>query len=406
MGCATGETGSPSDVSESGATVGGRVVSDVGGAVEYWVRYGPTSAYGFESAHATVTVVRDVPHPVSGIALGGLSRSTTYHYRLCASDSRQTGGPRCGADRALTTQSFACGETVTTSVRFTGDVICDSEIDPGLVVGAAGIDINLAGHTLFGRSFSGGAGPTNVLNSGGHADVTIRNGTVFGATPIQLQGAIRNRILDVNATAAGFAVLIQGGEANEIRASDVGGRSGGVWATGSDRLTVTGTRAAGVFATALRIDSDLARVVRNRMTNEGSPSAGNSRIEVNGSGNRIVGNRLTGDGIVIEAGAGNVVAENEVAGALLGASPTLADSAGDGIFVGAFTAGTLLRNNIAYSNEGDGIEVDGTATRLRDNVAHSNGDFGIDAVAGVTDLGGNRASSNGNPLQCRNVLCE
>ena len=33
-GCATGETGSPSDVSESGMTVGGRVVSDVGGAVE------------------------------------------------------------------------------------------------------------------------------------------------------------------------------------------------------------------------------------------------------------------------------------------------------------------------------------------------------------------------------------
>ena len=44
MGCATGETGSPSSVSESGATVGGRVVSSVGGAVEYWVQYGPTTA--------------------------------------------------------------------------------------------------------------------------------------------------------------------------------------------------------------------------------------------------------------------------------------------------------------------------------------------------------------------------
>ncbi len=44
MGCAAGETGSPSDVTERGATVSGRVVSDVGGAVEYWVQYGPTSA--------------------------------------------------------------------------------------------------------------------------------------------------------------------------------------------------------------------------------------------------------------------------------------------------------------------------------------------------------------------------
>jgi parallel beta-helix repeat protein len=79
---------------------------------------------------------------------------------------------------------------------------------------------------------------------------------------------------------------------------------------------------------------------------------------------------------------------------------------GDGIHVGAFTTGTLLRDNVAQSNGGDGIEVEATATRLRGNVATSNGDFGIDAVAGVTDLGGNRASSNGNPPQCRNVLCE
>jgi parallel beta-helix repeat protein len=103
--------------------------------------------------------------------------------------------------------------------------------------------------------------------------------------------------------------------------------------------------------------------------------------------------------IVIEAGADNVVAENEVSGGFIGPDPA-GDREGDGIFVGAFTAGTLLRNNVAFRNRG-GIEVDATATRLRDNFARDN-----DAVAGVTDLGGNQASLNGNPLQCRNVVCE
>jgi hypothetical protein len=43
-GCAVGTTGSPSNVTGTEAVVGGSVVSDVGGEVEYWVEYGPTTA--------------------------------------------------------------------------------------------------------------------------------------------------------------------------------------------------------------------------------------------------------------------------------------------------------------------------------------------------------------------------
>ncbi len=109
---------------------------------------------------------------------------------------------------------------------------------------------------------------------------------------------------------------------------------------------------------------------------------------------------------MIVAGADNVVAENEVSGGALVDPGSPFDREADGIFVGAFTAGTLVRDNLAQSNAGDGIELQATATRVRDNLVSSNGDFGIDAVAGVTDLGGNSASSNGNPLQCRTVLCD
>jgi hypothetical protein len=77
---------------------------------------------------------------------------------------------------------------------------------------------------------------------------------------------------------------------------------------------------------------------------------------------------------------------------------------GDGIFVSAFSAGTLLRDNTANGNDGDGIEADAPA-RVGADTANDNGDFGIDAAAGSTDLGGNTATGNGNPLQCRNVFC-
>lgn len=387
-------------------TVGGRVVSDVGGAVEYWVQYGATTAYGSESAHATVTVVRNVPQAVSGIAIGGLARSTTYHYRLCARDSRQTGGPGCGADRTFTTQRFGCGETVTSSMRLTGDLECESAA--GLVVGAAGIDVNLAGHELGGPIFVGAGGPPGILNSAGHDDVTVRNGRVFGwGNSVQLEGASRNRIRDVTAGGASAAIFIEGGEDNEIRASSANGRTAGVSAVGSDRLVIAGSRAGSTFGAGISIAADLATITRNDLSSGGLP--GSSGIEIAGSGNRIVDNRVTAlvtSGIVIRGGSDNVLAENEVSGSQLTGQSPPGDAEGDGIFIGAFTAGTLLRDNIAHSNEGDGIEVDAPATRLRGNVATSNGDFGIDAVAGVTDLGGNRASSNGNPAQCRNVMCE
>jgi parallel beta-helix repeat protein len=408
-GCATGETGSPSNVTQAGATVGGRVLSDVGGSVEYWVQYGRTTAYGSESAHATQTTGRNVPEPVSGIAIGGLARATTYHYRLCARDAQQTGGPGCGSDRTVTTQSFACGETVATSVRLTGDVFCQSAA--GLVVGAAGIDVNLAGHSLSGPIFSGSSGPPGILNSAAHADVTIRNGGVGGwGNGIQLDGARRNRIIDVSAAGAAAGVRVQGGEANEIRASGVFGRFVGILVDGSDRLLVAGTRAGGAFGPGIRLAGDLASIVRNQVPRDGGAFPVTSGIEISGSRNRIVDNRVTGPwssgSIVLLSGADNLIVENEASGAQGPGMEPPGGRDGDGIHVGAFTAGTLLRDNVAQSNGGDGIEAEATATRLRGNVATSNGDVGIDAVAGVTDLGGNRASSNGNPLQCRNVLCE
>jgi parallel beta-helix repeat protein len=108
----------------------------------------------------------------------------------------------------------------------------------------------------------------------------------------------------------------------------------------------------------------------------------------------------------VVSGASNALVDNTVSAAAVPDVPDSSAVFGDGIFIGAFSSGTVLRRNIANGNEGDGIEVSASGTRLGDNSADDNGDFGIDAVPGVIDLGSNSASGNGNPLQCRNVFCQ
>jgi parallel beta-helix repeat protein len=397
-----GETGSPFSVSGNEATVEGRVVSNVGGPIEYWAQYGPTAGYGSETSHASVPTDPNVRFSVFA-TISGLARSTRYHYRICARDSQQSGGqPGCGVDQTLTTQSFACGETVTTSVRLTGNLECSFETSPSLVIGADGIEINLAGHSLRVPVATGGS-PSVIFNEG-HADVTIRNGSVEGV--IELEGASHNLIRDVDGLSASDVVHIEGGEANAVRASSVVARGAGVSANGSDDLVVAGTRAFAFLGPGIAVVGDRARVVRNRLPADFANFV--PGIQIAGSDNRIVDNRVTGGwlegGIVVRSGARNVIAENEVSDVRFptgGPPPHL----GDGILVDPPTTGTFLRDNLVQRNDADGIEVRSADARLRDNVANDNVLLGIEAAAGVADLGGNRASGNGNPLQCVNVFC-
>jgi parallel beta-helix repeat protein len=406
-GCAAGESGSPATVSESAAEVGGRVASNVGGPVEYWVQYGRTTAYGSETEHKAIETEKNVPVDVV-VAIPGLERSTTYHYRLCAQDSQQQGGPGCGEDRTVTTQSFACGETVSADVRLTGNVSCPDGVGtPGLVVGAAGIDINLAGHALRGQVFVGGGTGAGIDNSAGFDDVTIRNGSLslWGAG-IRLAGASRNQIRHVRAAGSPYGIEIDGGDANEVRGSGAFGRVTGIVVSGSNGLVIANASASGGFDSGVVLDADQTRVLRNEVT-----AGEQNGIELQGSGNRLAANRIDGrsttfDGnLVIRSGSDNVLVDNEVLGGALFDPNEPSGPQGDGIFVSVPTAGTVLRGNSAHDNDGDGIEIQSADTRLRDNRATDNADFGIDAAPGVTDLGGNTASGNGNPLQCRNVFC-
>lgn len=401
-GCATGLSGWTQSASESGAVPAGYVLSDAGGEVEYWFEYGRTEAYGFHTEHRTLTAEKNVATLVRG-EISGLERSTPYHVRLCAKDAQQQGGPGCGEDVRFKTQSFACGETVTMDVRLTASMECVGNYGrDGLFVGASGIDINLAGFSFRGPvDFLPSSGPTGIVNAGGYDDITVRDGSMpFWGSGINLEGAARTRIANLRLpTHGGYAIRLSGADDSEIRHVDV---TGSVSASESDRVVMADST---IFGSGVALTGDDNRVVRNEVGPGARFTAG---ITVGGSRNHIADNHVESfpdGGLLVTAGSDNVVRDNQVLdGWFYVGGPD--GQYGDGIFIGAFTAGTLLRGNVATGNAGDGIEVQGTATRLGDNAANDNGDFGIDAAAGVTDLGGNTATGNGNPLQCRNVLCQ
>jgi len=404
-GCAAGTTGFPDAVSVDAARVNGSLLSSTGGATSYWAEYGRTPAYGSETARESENLVKGTSRRVT-VTISGLERDTRYHYRICARDSE---GGACGEDRVLTTQNVVCGETVTADVKLTGSLDCD--LDPlgptagpdGLVVGAAGIDIDLGGHAI-GGGIAQGAGDAGIDNTAGFDDVTVRNGGVAGWN---IGGAIergsRNTLSSLSLQANPGGLAITGGSDNTVRGASVSARGVGLAIHGSPGTSVHGSTLLSAFGAALDLVGDEATVTDSTL------GATFNVVNVAGSGNRLLRNRVGPNpgsfgpfsGLRVGDGTGNRLIGNEVSHIL---SVNGVDE-GDGIIVTATAGNTLLRSNRAVDNQGDGIDVRDATARLEGNVANSNQDFGIDAVAGVTDLGGNIASGNGNPLQCRNVFC-
>jgi hypothetical protein len=398
-GCATAQTGFPSHVKSDRAVVVGKVFSTTAGEVEFWVEYGLTSSYGAQTEPETFAFPANTPTSINHLVTG-LQRSTLYHYRFCASDGTQE-SPGCGEDRTFTTQSFDCGETVTSSVRLTDDYVC---LDgPGLVVGAPGIEIDLAGYRMI-----GGSEFPRIDNGGGFDDVTVRNGGLSNSgDAVYLQGASRNRVLDVT-THAGNGVVIRGGDANEVRRSELRG-SRGVVATGATGLVVAGNELNTLFEGIVIVDGDRARIVRNRVESATAPFQYARSIELTQSDDgriaeNVVSATWTFGGIWVNGGFGHQVVDNRVHNVRL---VPIGDPAsnGDGIHVFQGAGTTVLRRNDVRWNEGDGIDVRAGGTRLEGNGAADNLGVGILAVDGVIDLGANFAERNGGAAQCVNVFC-
>jgi hypothetical protein len=404
-GCAVGITGFPTQTAVDGAIVGGQVVGNQSGPADYWVQYGPTTAYGSETARASVDLESGTPEPVT-VQLGGLARDSLYHYRLCAQDA--VDGPACGGDRTLRTQDVACGETVTADLRLTGNLECGvfrigPQVGPnGIVIGADGIEVNLAGHTITGATFVGGDG-TIGIDVGGFDGVTVRNGGIgLYGIGVHLGDAANAIVAGVDAQGSPYGLQAEGATNLVVRNGDVSGRDTGLLLDGVTGATIANVSAAGSFGGAISLSGSASRVVDSDARGGLPTSFG---IVLAGSGNRVARTRVTGAGSrggIYVGGADAAIVENEVSGTVLLDMSTSAEN-GDGIHVAG--PGGLLRGNRAHDNGGDGIDVRVAGTRLGDNAATGNTLFGIRAVPGVIDLGGNSASGNGGPFQCQNVFC-
>ena len=342
------------------------MVSDTGGQVQYWAQYGLTKAYDSESAHQTINVAQNTPTTVN-VELTGLQRATLYHYRLCAQDSQQQGGPGCGEDRTSRPRAPAAASRHERHQAHWRPLLPAGQ--PGFIVGADGVDIDLAGYDMNGGISVGGGGPTAIDNRGGFDDVTVRNGSIvaFGSA-FASENASRNRFLDSTRAAPASAITSTAGRTT---------RSAGAASSAAARRSGPSTRTASSSPTPARQRllhrdrglGDGTRLVRNELAQAG-PVPQRRGIELAGINGRIAYNHVegwTGGGIVVSGSDNAIVGNRVLNNPLPGSQPN--QGFGDGILVNAFSAHTLLRANRADGNGDDGIDVrDGTA-RLGDNTA-------------------------------------
>ena len=124
---------SSSGVSDIGATL----AADIGAhaqSTQYWFEYGTTAAYGDQTVHKSAGSGNTVAN--FGSAVGGLSPSTTYHFRVVASNGA---GTTYGPDATLTTAAVpppppppakpSVANTVTSNVGQT-DADVQADVNP------------------------------------------------------------------------------------------------------------------------------------------------------------------------------------------------------------------------------------------------------------------------------------
>ena len=281
------------------------------------------------------------------------------------------------------------------------------------MVGADGVDINLAGHAMSGwRSSAAEAARAGSTTAAGYDDLTVRNGTPGRLRhgieterrqpqPDPRPGRRRSRATRSRSS---------GGSDNEIRRSErVRARRA---ASRSQRLRRPGGRRHHARTAASATGS------RDRRPRAHRPQQDDARRRTRSAdlGPRLSGSRRTrspSNHIDGEWSAGNIVVLRREQRARRQRGRRAASSRW--IRATSVVRRRHLRRGVrdrhgpapqhGHGNEGDGIEVRRPARGSRTTARSPTATSGIDAVAGVIDLGGNRGGGNGNALQCRNVFC-
>src|ERR671914_115991 len=261
---------------------------------------------------------------------------------------------RIGA--APTPKAVSCGEVLTTSTLVTNS-LTDCLAD-GLVVGAAGITIDLDGNMIDGDALGGGVGIRNSRLD----DVTVKNGTVQEfEVGVSIDPSARNVVSEINAQLNGLAGIQLSG------AADASVRTNTLTAGEGDGIALVG----GTQRTLVRDNTLTANLGRGIFLE-------------NSSDNRIEQNSVSASadvGISLEGSRNNRLVRNDLSANV------------GGIEVQLLSHGTLIERNTLSAGEG-GINVgDSNGAQLLDNVV------GQTTATGITLTASNGAVLRRNDLR-------
>jgi parallel beta-helix repeat protein len=311
------------------------------------------------------------------------------------------GGGLClgASSAAARPAAIQCGATLTHSTVLTADLVgCTGS---GLIIGADGITVDLAGHLIAGTNTPGGEG----IADDGHAGVRILRGRIsdFRLNGVGLRNApgsvVRGLVIrrigaggtEGEPVSAGIALV--GSPGSQLSANDVANDVTAYQSDGADVLrspntTVLGNRLThNAWDGLVVIGSPSSQVVGNQLDVNG-----NNGVEVNGQSDatRVVANRADRNGFL-----GIVVGDVRDA-IVLGNSARGNDT---GLFF--FDLHTSLISGNSASGNRDGLDLNGgqygsSGNRLIGNVTNQNSETGLGLAGDANDNLVSHNVANGN----------
>jgi hypothetical protein len=309
----------------------------------------------------------------------------------------------------------ACGDVITQDTTLDSDLLdCPGD---GVVIGASGITLDLAGHTIDGTGAA--EGHHGVENSGAD-NVRVVNGRIQqfqSGVSIRLGGA--NVVTGLTIANTGQAVYLEEASSTQVVGNQILGAAILLFRTDSFNVIARNSivdAGTAIFLVGFTGQEPSDNVITDNLVRRGDTGifvggsrrtvvTGNRVVDGGGSGiadvlsgfTRIEANEVlrTGTGISVTGSGDSVVTGNRSSG-----------NDEDGVRVGGLPRRVTVVENVTNGNGDDGIDADESGVTITRNKANSNFDLGIEAVPGVTDGGGNKAHGNGNPAQCVNVACK
>ena len=255
-----------------------------------------------------------------------------------------------------TTPITTCGQVVTTNAVLTQDLTCPAS--SGVIVGAAGITIDLKGFTLTGDRSPNHYG---VLD-GSYSRVKIENGVVRNFYDgVDVSSA--NTVTVSNVVASGSVLagmfICCGVGSSSINSSTVSGNGGDGIIVGGLSARIQSSNASGNADHGIETSGGFASI-------RSSTASGNG-------GNGIY---ATGDNASI-------------------ASSTASGNGSSGIVVVGNSA--QIKSAAASGNAGIGIAVQGDSASIGSSTASGNGNTGIGVIGSSAAIKGNLTDANGFP---------